>query len=181
MPKVKNHALCSARNAIGKNIRTIRKMRGMTDRQLADAFTEKSELCITANAVSSWERGERSISAEELYFLSEALAVPVNDLTAIGKRSEENLKDFIDTVTALPDEELRTLLYAATVWNGDNHAIIKYIAMYMSLNDADRAELFGMGMIIYEKALENGTLRKGTPKVDVEYIEHSWRRLIKRK
>lgn len=56
---------------IGKNIKQLRKARGLTQKELAD------KLGVTQSAVGNWEAGIRNPRASDLLNIAEALEVPV--------------------------------------------------------------------------------------------------------
>lgn len=59
------------RKMIGKNIKQLRKARGLTQKELAD------KLGVTQSAVGNWEAGIRNPRAADLLNIAEALEVPV--------------------------------------------------------------------------------------------------------
>ncbi|MBQ3598787.1 MAG: helix-turn-helix transcriptional regulator [Clostridia bacterium] len=70
-------------NSMGKLIQSLRKEKGLTQKQLAD------KLNITDKAVSKWERNVACPDISLLPKLSEILGVSVNDLLNVNTYSEE--------------------------------------------------------------------------------------------
>ncbi|MEG2892353.1 MAG: helix-turn-helix transcriptional regulator [Clostridium sp.] len=73
----------------GELIQSLRKQRGMTQRQLAELLN------VSDRAVSKWERGESYPEVTTLVKISEILRVSTDELLK-GKVSEENTNRFID-------------------------------------------------------------------------------------
>ncbi|MBO4426499.1 MAG: helix-turn-helix transcriptional regulator [Clostridiales bacterium] len=91
----------------GQLITELRKEKGMTQKQLADALN------VTDKAVSKWERGLSFPDISMLEPLSELLDVSIMELLA-GKRqdgdepmSREEAQDLINASVELSDEEIR--------------------------------------------------------------------------
>ena len=91
----------------GQLITEVRKEKGMTQKQLADALN------VTDKAVSKWERGLSFPDISMLEPLSELLDVSIMELLA-GKRqdgdepmSREEAQDLINASVELSDEEIR--------------------------------------------------------------------------
>lgn len=94
-------------NRIGKFIANQRKLKNLTQEQLAE------KLGITKNAVSKWERGICLMDMSLLKPLSEILDVSINEILAgekikkedILSKSEENIINLTELI------ELRTMKY----------------------------------------------------------------------
>ena len=91
----------------GQLITELRKEKGMTQKQLADALN------VTDKAVSKWERGLSFPDISMLEPLSELLDVSILELLA-GERqdgdepmSREEAQDLINASVELSDEEIR--------------------------------------------------------------------------
>ena len=91
----------------GQLITELRKEKGLTQKQLADALN------VTDKAVSKWERGLSFPDISMLEPLSELLDVSIMELLA-GKRqdgdepmSREEAQDLINASVELSDEEIR--------------------------------------------------------------------------
>ena len=91
----------------GQLITELRKEKGMTQKQLADALN------VTDKAVSKWERGLSFPDISMLEPLSELLDVSIMELLA-GKRqdgdepmSRKEAQDLINASVELSDEEIR--------------------------------------------------------------------------
>lgn len=71
---------------LGQGIRKVRKLRGMTQAELARA----AGLAEGGNSVALIERGERGVSIESLNALARVLEVPAGCLTILGTRAPAN-------------------------------------------------------------------------------------------
>jgi transcriptional regulator with XRE-family HTH domain len=71
---------------LGQGIRKIRKLRGMTQSELAQA----AGLAESGNSLALIERGERGVSIDSLNALARALEVPAGCLTILGTRAPAN-------------------------------------------------------------------------------------------
>jgi len=90
---------------IGLCVKHIRKMRNMTQEQLA----ESADLSVTF--ISNIENGKISISAETVIRLSVALKVSSDRLLNIGSEKDENsIADFIKEYTADETELLLEII-----------------------------------------------------------------------
>ena len=96
---------------LGQGIRKIRKLRGMTQAELAQA----SGLAESGNSLALIERGERGVSIESLNALARALEVPAGCLTILGTRAPANdpaLRPLISSMHRLVEKvvELHSVL-----------------------------------------------------------------------
>ena len=79
------------RRKIGNRIEAARKIRKMTQAQLAERLSKIIGQPVSERTIGEMERGKRSISAECICALSEALVVPVCNLlnTESGKDADD--------------------------------------------------------------------------------------------
>jgi transcriptional regulator with XRE-family HTH domain len=96
---------------LGQGIRKIRKLRGLTQAELARA----AGLAEGGNSVALIERGERGVSIESLNALARALEVPAGCLTILGTRAPANdpaLRPLISSMHRLVEKvvELHSVL-----------------------------------------------------------------------
>ncbi len=85
-------------NKISKNIKNLRNENGYTQ----DALAEK--ICVTRQAISSWETGRTQPDAQMLISLSEVFGVPIEMLIYGEKRNtvlEEGNKTYMSTATVI--------------------------------------------------------------------------------
>lgn len=91
----------------GQLITELRKEKGMTQKQLAEALN------VTDKAVSKWERGLSFPDISMLEPLSELLDISIMELLAGERRDEDEpmsrevAKDLINASVELGDEEIR--------------------------------------------------------------------------
>ena len=69
------------KNLVGLKMHEVRKMRGISQRQVADDLNEMG-LIIDKNAVQRMESGQRFITDIELITIAKYLDIPLNDLMA---------------------------------------------------------------------------------------------------
>lgn len=84
-------------NTIGQNIAALRKKKGLTQEQLAE------QMCVTAQAVSKWERDASYPDVTALSALAKALGVSVAAIVE-GEQSAPDLKE------AAPDAIARRVI-----------------------------------------------------------------------
>lgn len=89
------------------NIREIRKKRGITQKQLANA------LDVTESAVSHWEKGRRDPDLETLLKIGEVLDCSVD--TLLG-RDGTNIDELSEYLTAIINSPERRKLLDLTMW-----------------------------------------------------------------
>lgn len=165
---------------IGQNIRRIRSDRQMSLTDLANRMVELGHEPITSGALGRWERGDRSVPASSLTYLSQALTCPYSEFyqgadprLADNSMTEQMMVEFV----ALPPQERKTLLNLSKAWQGNKIAIIKYIQRcHLDLPVRYRREVVAMGIHQREVAEHDG---KVTHDSDVDYIMDEWRKLYK--
>lgn len=151
-------ALCN----ISENIRSMRKSRGLTMAQVADRMTDAGEDVISSSMVGSWERGERRPSADSLYLLSIALRCSIDSLFyGEQKRAQNRL---IEEIQALSEREKETLLFTASIWDGDEHALLEWVRMYVSIPHRYRTDVAGLAISQFKHLVKD---RVFSPALDV--------------
>lgn len=158
---------------IGANIHRYRLARGYTLSQLATALADHG-VVITNKTISEWERGTVHISAENIFNLSKVLGCTINALYGIPDDD-----CYTGTVIDLTDDERKIVQYAGNKWDGNTHALLAFVSLYMSLPKSDRADIAGMGLHQYEQAQASGRVDLAAPCVDYDFIEREWYRLFK--
>ena len=167
--------------SIGGNLRKMRKSRGLTLNQLADRITYAGGRRFSACTISAWERSEKSIDAQYIPILASAL--------------DCSIASFYEERTPTPDEEIRSIIMteeyeslshneqeiiynAFTQWNGNIHALIQMVGIYISLPPASRSDISVMSIIKFEKTEEKTEFAK---LVDLDFINEEWLYLARRK
>lgn len=95
---------------LGRGIRKIRKLRGLTQAELARA----AGLAEGGNSVALIERGERGVSLDSLNAIAAGLEVPAGCLTILGTTApahDRDLKRMVKSAQNLVDKVVR--LHAA--------------------------------------------------------------------
>jgi transcriptional regulator with XRE-family HTH domain len=96
------------RDLLGKSIRQVRELRGLSQTALADAAG------LQGNSVAMIERGERGISMETLNALARALKVPAACLAMLGTSKIRGEADSSPLVASMQKLILVTMVAQAT-------------------------------------------------------------------
>ncbi len=89
------------RKLLGRRLRTLRKSRRWSQEELA----ERAEL--TGKFIGEVERGEKGITLDSLYSISNALGVPLREIVDIVPGKEQHSLPEVDEVLALLRQEAR--------------------------------------------------------------------------
>lgn len=160
--------------AIGKNIRSIRKIRGLTLAQTADRFSSIAGITVSASIISAWERGTRRICASNLIILAKALQcadTTLADVTGISTKEAEEYN--------MSERSRETLRYAIFNWDGDMHALIELMRLYMMLPPQYREDVSFNAIHHHDQALQAGDLLQDLD-VDAQLLENAWRVVVRR-
>ena len=115
-------------NTIGQNIADFRKRRGMTQEELAE------KMCVTAQAVSKWERDTSYPDVSTLSTLANVLNVSVAAIIDGAKAVPE--------LHEAPQDEIDRRVLLIEVKTGETYVTVRFPVTAM------------------KKAIENGTLEK---------------------
>lgn len=101
---------------IGQRVKSARRLRGLTQAELADAIDKAFE------TISNIERGKTAPNFMTLSDIAEALDVPLKDFFDVGSGAEATERqDLVFQISALvgqlDDSQLRLLLRLASVLN----------------------------------------------------------------
>lgn len=114
---------------IGKFIADRRKLKGLTQEQLAE------ELGVTKNAVSKWERGICLMDMSLLKPLSKLLDISINEILSGEELSKDELKNKADenivNLTELYD--LKAIKNGVIAFTG----VLLFLLIYLSKKDMD--------------------------------------------
>lgn len=126
---------------IGNQIKALRSRRGITQEALAQA------LCVTAQAVSKWERNAATPDIELLPAISAYFGVTIDELFAISddtrmERIQNMLWDVRFLDPAMADNERQFLLDKARrePENGDPHRLLAEMENHLAREHHSRAE-----------------------------------------
>ena len=158
---------------IGSNIRTLRKLRGLTLKQVGDIVNKEYGEVLSAALISAWQRGERRVSAQHLLMLSHALQCPVNSLFGV----DSNIRLHVET---LSQHERQIIQYLFTNWQGDTHALIEFVGMYMASDRQARSEMADGCLYVYNRQIKNGMKQIACYHVNVNYIREKLKMLKKK-
>ena len=160
-----------ANTNIGRNIRFIRTKRNFTMRNLADAMSDYGYF-VTAMQIGCWERGERIVPADALYYMALALRCSVS-FFFVNSETELN-----ESTMMLSPRATQILQYVFTKWTGDANTLMEFINLYVSLSEDERQYIAGEGILQYEHR-SNDDFASETP-VDIETIINGWKKLTQR-
>lgn len=151
---------------IGRNLRNLRKMRGVSAKQLADRAG------MTEDNIRKMERGEREISVEFMVAAS-----------VILKCSTQALLDGLDPRTSpeqaekeirmLSEQSHRTMVWVASEWQGDMDALITAFGFYAAVPGRYRKYAMMELLNQKEKAINDGAItEKDIPESVREGVPH---------
>lgn len=165
-------------HTVGKNLSSIRKLRGLTLEGLADRVKSEAGVNMSPSQLGRYERNERSVSVNDLIILAIALDCNVQTLLdGIDPRMGE-LAETKREVSRLSPEDHRILRYIATDWGGDIHALMIADGCYAALPSdyAVRAMMALMGEVA--SALANGEMDASSLPPGLPYLEERIGNLI---
>ena len=168
------------RRKIGNRIEAARKVRKMTQAQLAEALSEIIGQPVSERTIGDIERGKRSVSAECICAISEALVVPVCNLlnTESGKDADD--VTVADAFHALPEDQREILHYGYSgEWDGDHNAWTYWAGMYADMPVDVREDAAYYVLWLWRKCRDEGKLH-GLP-IDDQYVEREWEKIYKKK
>lgn len=152
---------------IGANIRRVRKVRGLSMQDLSNYIAKITGEDISPSMIGMWERGDRRISGYYINILCKALGCTPNlifpeydTITKTGIMQEFN---------ALPDYEQQIMEYAATKWNGDMHALINFVGLYMQLSPEARSNVAFSTLCQYQEEVGSRSANSEIPGINIEY------------
>lgn len=155
-------------------LHNIRTLRGYTLKYVANKFAEITGDIISEQTISAWERGTRRIYADQLYTLS--LIYGCSMETLMNKPCDRTGSRVVDEINSLPPHEKDIIMYIATEWDGDVHALINSVAEYVSLKPQSR--------IIGSSIIHNDLFIKEPHEIelpiDTEYLEKAFKILDKK-
>lgn len=146
----------------GKNLKALRLLRGYT----VDGWAEL--LGVTPDAVRRYERGERSITTEQLTAWCVKLDCSAQsilaDLDPRTAQDEPPRAEFRN----LRKDEAEIFRYLSTEWDGDVHALILAMRLYAALPEPGRAAVVMEIMLQRDKYLTPDQYTTG-----MDYIEQA--------
>lgn len=153
------------------NMRQMRRIKGLTQAELAAKLTIASGEEVTPLTISRWERGERVIPAYMLGYAAVVMGVSVQAFFDMHTTMSD--KRLLIEYAALPEREKEILRYIASGWNGDTHALAHWVAMYTSVQRSERADIAGLAIHQYKEVMKRDKIDKGAPAPDMEYLERA--------
>lgn len=148
----------------GANLRSVRRIRKMTQQQLADEL-QRYSVNVSVSTVSAWERGTRAATVEQLYatlrVLDAAPELLLGSHSLINESSEFWTKRKRDIVR-----------YAAYEWEGDKRELWELVALYMCLPKEQRSDVAYWAAMSIKIAEDAGTLNREAPPPDLELLKN---------
>ena len=170
----------SKRKLIGGRIETARKIRKMTQAQLAEALSEIIGQSVSERTIGDVERGNRSVSAEVVCAISEALVIPPGNLLNTDTGADADDVTVADAFHALPEDQREILHYGYSgEWDGDHNAWTYWAGMYADMPADVREDAAYYVLWLWRKCREEGRLH-GLP-IDDRYVEREWEKIYKKK
>ena len=126
---------------IGKNIREIRIVRGMTQSDLADKLAEYMDDTYTSKAIGAWERGLRRPPPEALVGLCFALDCSLYSLFYPDSESTDAIRRIQDEVASLSRRHHESLNFLTNEWLGNLPPLIEADRAYALLPPARRISI----------------------------------------
>lgn len=170
----------SKRKIIGERIEAARKIRRMTQAQLAEALSDIIGQSVSERTIGDIERGKRSVSAEVVCAISEALVIPPGNL--LNTENGEGMNDVTvqEAFHALPKDQREILHYGYSgEWDGDHNAWTYWAGMYADMPADIREDAAYYVLWLWRKCREEGKLH-GLP-IDDQYVEREWEKIYKKK
>lgn len=168
------------KDCIGENLRRERTARGITIKQLSEMIEANGGGYVSESQISLWENGKRRIYADQLKYICKSLRMsPIPLLGCDTENNDLKIKRLQDEVVLLPEDELEIFYHLFYKWNGNPRAMVKFIGLYMSLPRELRLDIAGMGITMYKIGAKSDQLDHSAPKVDFDYIDTAWEKLLK--
>lgn len=156
---------------VGENIRSVRRLRGMTGEALSRAIQAKCGCTISDGAIRRWERNERSVTVGDLIMLAIALDCSLQTLLDGLDPRMGNVPETKGKIGMLSPEDHQILRHLATDWRGDIHALIVAMGVYGALPEPyARDAMIGL-MLQMAEAIRNGELSVHDLPDGIPYLE----------
>ena len=131
---------------IGINLRNIRKLRGLSVRELSEIIG------LTEDAIRKYERGDRSLTVEDMVTFSGKLSCdPQNFMIGLFQPETEN-SDEIDRLTVY---EHGVFVKMSTEFREGKKALIVADDIYMRLSTKRRREIIMTMVVQMDEAIRN--------------------------
>ena len=118
---------------IGKNLRDIRKLAGISAEELSDKIAEVTGEKISSDTIRRFERNERTISASDVIHLAQALECSTQAIVDGTDPRMGDLPQGKHTIKPLSKADHSILRDLASNWNGDIHALIIADGIYAAI------------------------------------------------
>ena len=165
---------------IGRCIRAARERRGLSSTDLACKLSSLfPDQAITDSAIRKYERGERVFPYSLIVRISIALDCSIQTLTdgTDPRHPMDRAAPALEEFGILSDAEHEAFRYMATRWDGDRHALIIFIRLYMALPPQYRRDAPLSLLVQAEAALRDGAITRDQLPDNLDYLEQQWRNL----
>ncbi len=156
---------------IGENIRSVRRLRGMTAEELAQAIQTKCDYTITDGAIRRWERNERSITVDDLIMLAVSLECSLQTLLDGLDPRMGDVPETHGKIGMLSPEDHQILRHLATDWRGDIHALIVADGVYGCLPERLAMDAIMHMMELLQLGIQSGEIRVKDLPQGLPYLE----------
>lgn len=147
---------------IGRNMRNIRKLRGLSVRELSEIIG------LTEDAIRKYERGERSLTVEDMVTFSGKLSCdPKNFMIGLFQPAMEN-SDEIDRLTSY---EHGVFVRMSTLFRKRKKALIIADDIYMRLPTKRRREIIMTMAVQMDEAIQGGEIDAADMQEEIQYLQ----------
>lgn len=164
---------------ISANLHQLRKLRGVTQAELAAQLTILSGETVTPVTVSRWESGRRHVPAHMIGYTAKALHTSAQAF--FDGRTTPDDKRLLLEYAAMPERDKDILRFLAAGWRGDLHALVHWIAMYIGISRNKRADIVGPTIHAYNAMRAAGEIDRNAPAPDMDYLERACDNLMTKK
>lgn len=154
---------------LGNSIREIRQARALTQADLG------RRLGVRGQTISQWESGSRRPTPQDLDRIAAVLRC-TSDVFYHGPSRRDapgGRERSIKALDALSEHERETLWQIFTVWDGNVHALLELVALYIDMSIADRGDVVAHMLTLAED-------QKIQTRADLEYLNTQFRALHRR-
>lgn len=156
---------------VGENIRSVRRLRGMTGEALSRAIQSKCGCTISDGAIRRWERNERAVSVDDLIMLAIALDCSLQTLLDGLDPRMGDVPETKGKIGMLSPEDHQILRHLATDWRGDIHTLIVADGVYGCLPEHLALEVIMYMMELLHRGIQSGEVRVQDLPQGLPYLE----------
>ena len=122
---------------VGRNIRNVRKLRGLTLEALSDTMAGRTGREVSADAIAKYERGNRALSYGAIVDFAVALDCSIQTLID-GTDPRQEAHTERREMRMLSAQSSRVMGWIGSEWEGDSDALITAFGLYAATPDEYR-------------------------------------------